>query len=138
MTIFKRVLTAAAATLALAVPVVLIGQPASAASRDGVCDSGEFCYYYLTDYNGSVSDFTGSVSNYGTTEPSCYDFKGVGAGQYTCIKNNAESVWNRSSHTVRVYYNTGYAGTIYQDFAPGTYGNLNWNLIDNNASHKFL
>ena len=29
-----------------------------------------------------------------------------------CIKNNAASVWNRSSKTVRVYFNTGYARRV--------------------------
>ena len=33
-----------------------------------------------------------------------------------CVKNNAASVWNRSSKTVRVYFNTDYAGA-HQDFA---------------------
>ena len=66
---------------------------------------------------GSVSDFTGSIGDYGTTQPSCYDFKGAGAGKGKCIKNAAASVWNRSSQTVRVYFNSGHTGT-YQDFAP--------------------
>jgi hypothetical protein len=133
----KRILTAAAATLALTAPILAIATPANAAARDGVCDSGEFCYYYNSDEAGSISDFTGSISDYGTTEPSCYDFKGAGAGKGTCVKNNAASVWNRSSKTVRVYYNTGYAGAS-QDFAAGAKGNLNATLKNNNASHQFL
>src|SRR5262249_26305053 len=127
MKMLRRLLTGVTAALALAAPILLFTQPASAAaavSRDGVCDSGEVCYYYNSNEAGSVSDFTGSVSDYGTTEPTCYDFKGPGAGQGTCIKNNAASVWNRSSQTVRVYFNTGYAGS-YQDFAAGAKGNLN-------------
>jgi len=132
---------AALFSLFVSVVVVLSGtvlaQPASAASRDGVCDSGEFCYYYNSDEAGSISDFTGSVSDYGTTEPSCYDFKGAGAGKGICVKNNAASVWNRSSKTVRVYFNTGYAGS-HQDFAPGAKGNLNATLKNNDASHEFL
>jgi len=137
MTMLKRIVTAVATTLALAAPVLIIAAPANAAARDGVCDSGEFCYYYNSDEAGSISDFTTSVSDYGTTEPSCYDFKGAGNGKGTCIKNNAASVWNRSSQTVRVYFNTGYAGT-YQDFAAGAKGNLNSTLKNNNASHQFL
>lgn len=58
--------------------VVGVAAPASAAARDGVCDSGEFCYYYNSDNAGSISDFAGSVSDYATTQPSCYDFKGAG------------------------------------------------------------
>ncbi len=110
--------------------------PASAAARNGVCESGEFCYYYNSNNQGSVSDFTSSLANYGTTQPSCYEFKGSGNGQGLCIKNNAASVWNRSNVTVRVYYNSNYGGA-YQDFAPGAKGNLNSTLKNNNASHQF-
>lgn len=126
----------AVAALAAAGLTTLATTPASAAARDGVCDAGEFCYYYNSDNAGSVSDFTGSVSDYGTTQPSCYDFKGEGAGKGECIKNNAASVWNRSSVTVRVYFNTGYGGSS-QDFGAGAKGNLNTTLKNNNASHQF-
>ena len=68
--------------------------------------------------------------------PSCYDFKGAGNGKGLCVKNNAASVWNRSSKTVRVYFNSGYGGT-YQSFAAGAKANLNATLKNNNASHKF-
>jgi hypothetical protein len=38
-----------------------------------------------TDYNsnnaGSIFDFAGSVTDYGATQPTCYEFKGVGTGQ---------------------------------------------------------
>jgi surface antigen len=137
MKLLQRILTAAAATLALAAPILVFAQPASAASRDGVCDSGEFCYYYNSGEVGAASDFTGSISDYGTTEPDCYDFKGTAAGHGTCVKNNAASVWNRSTKTVRVYFNTGYTGS-YQDFAAGAKGNLNSTLKNNDASHQFL
>ena len=111
--------------------------PAFAASRDGVCNTGEFCYYYNSGEAGSISDFTGSIADYGTTQPSCYDFKGAGNGKGVCVKNNAASVWNRSSKTVRVYFNSGYAGA-HQDFAAGAKGNLNATLKNQNASHQFI
>jgi hypothetical protein len=117
--------------------VLIAASPASAAGRDGVCDSGEFCYYFNSDNQGSISDFTGSVADYGTEQPSCYDFKGAGAGKGQCIKNQAASAWNRSSKTVRVYYNSNYGGT-YQDFAAGAKGNLSAALKNQNASHQFL
>jgi murein DD-endopeptidase MepM/ murein hydrolase activator NlpD len=125
-----RILAGATAVMALG------AVPASAAGRDGVCDSGEFCYYYNSDNQGSISDFTGSIADYGTEQPSCYDFKGAGAGKGQCIKNNAASAWNRSSKTVRVYYNSNYGGT-YQDFAAGAKGNLSAALKNQNASHEF-
>ncbi|TMR09134.1 cell surface protein [Nonomuraea zeae] len=122
--------------MALGGAVLATAAPASAASRDGVCDTGEFCYYFNSDNQGSISDFTTSVDDYATTQPSCYDFKGAGAGKGTCIKNSAASVWNRSTKTVRVYFNSGYSGT-YQDFAAGAKGNLNATLKNQNASHQF-
>jgi murein DD-endopeptidase MepM/ murein hydrolase activator NlpD len=132
----RTVMTAGAMLGALAASTLAAASPASAAGRDGTCNSGEFCYYYNSDQAGSVSDFTGSVSDYGTTQPDCYDFKGAGNGKGLCIKNDAASVWNRSSVPVRVYYNTGYGGT-YQEIPAGAKRNLNSTLKNNNASHKF-
>ncbi|MEV0588643.1 peptidase inhibitor family I36 protein [Nonomuraea sp. NPDC050310] len=131
-----RIFTAASAALALGGAVLGAASPASAANRDGVCDPGEFCYYFNSNNQGSVSDFTGSIADYATTQPTCYDFKGPGAGKGQCIKNSAASVWNRSSKTVRVYFNTGHAGS-YQDFGAGARGNLNSTLKNQNASHQF-
>ena len=70
---------------------------AQAAARDGICESGEFCLYYNSDHAGSVSDFTTSITDYGASQPECYEFKGAGAGKGQCVKNNAASVWNRTS-----------------------------------------
>jgi len=132
-----KTLTATAAVLAVGGTVVATAPAASAApSRNGKCETGEFCYYYNSNNKGSVSDFTGSVANYGTKQPSCYDFKGAGAGKGKCIKNEAASVWNRSGKTVRVYFNSNYGGA-YQDFKPGAKGNLKASLKNQNASHKF-
>ncbi len=132
-TAFATLLT----TLALALTGLSLAGPASAAGRDGQCQSGEFCYYYNSDEAGSVSDFTDSIDDYGTTQPTCYEFKGAGNGQGVCVKNNAASVWNRSSKTVRVYFNSNFAGS-HQDIAAGTKANLNATLKNNNASHEFL
>jgi hypothetical protein len=131
--------TLAATTGLAAVAILGVAAPAQAADRDGTCDSGEFCYYYNSNNAGSISDFGEgvSVSDYGTSQPTCYDFKGPGNGQHECIKNNAASVWNHSTRTVRVYFNSGYAGS-YQDVAPGYKGNLNATLYNQNASHQFV
>jgi surface antigen len=131
----RKSLAVAGAALAVTAAILSPASPASAADRDGTCDSGEFCYYFNSDNEGSISDFTDSVSDYGTDQPSCYEFKGAGNGKGECIKNQAASVWNRTSKTVRVYFNTGYAGKS-QDFAAGAKGNLNTTLKNNNASHQ--
>ncbi len=133
----KKLVSIAMTTAAMAAPGLLQPTSAQAAARDGNCESGEFCYYYNSDFAGSVSDFTSSVADYGATQPGCYEFKGAGAGQYQCIKNNAASAWNRSGQTVRVYYNSNFGGT-YQDFAPGARLNLVAALKNNNASHQFI
>ena len=130
----RRSIAAASAALAITASVLAIATPASAASRNGICDSGEFCYYYNRNQAGSVSDFTASIDDYGTTQPTCYDFKGAGNGKGLCVKNNAASVWNRTNKNVRVYFNSNFAGAA-QDFASGTKGNLNTTLKNNNASH---
>ncbi len=137
MRTLDKILSTAAAATVLGGAVLASAAPASAAGRNGVCESGEFCYYFNSDNQGSVSDFTGSVGDYATTQPSCYDFKGAGAGKGKCIKNAAASVWNRSGKTVRVYFNSGHTGT-YQDFKAGAKGNLSPTLKNQNASHQFL
>ncbi|MDQ4032018.1 MAG: peptidase inhibitor family I36 protein [Actinomycetota bacterium] len=112
-------------------------ETASAATpRNGVCEAGEVCFYYLDNRVGSLSDFTTSVANYGTTQPTCYEFKSAGAGQGLCIKNNARSAWNRSSSIVRVYFNSYYGGSS-DPVAPHSARNLSVTR-DDNASHRFL
>ncbi|MFC4908856.1 SpoIID/LytB domain-containing protein [Actinomadura gamaensis] len=132
-----RALSVAAAAMTLGGAVIATAAPAMAAGRNGVCDPGEFCYYFNSGEKGSVSDFTGSVADYGAKQPSCYDFKGPGAGKGICVKNNAASVWNRSNVTVRVYYNSRYGGR-YQDVRAGARGNLDLALKNQNASHQFM
>ena len=46
-------LSAAGAALAIGGAVLIPASPASAASRDGVCQSGEFCYYFNSNNAGS-------------------------------------------------------------------------------------
>jgi hypothetical protein len=131
------VLSALLTATVLLLSGAVLASPASAAGRDGTCATGEFCYYYNSGEAGSVSDFTDSLDDYGATQPTCYDFKGAGNGKGVCVKNNAASVWNRTSKTVRVFFNSNFAGA-HQDFAAGAKGNLNATLKNNNASHEFL
>ncbi|MFI0791845.1 SpoIID/LytB domain-containing protein [Micromonospora rubida] len=137
MTILRRVPGILAVLVVALAGVAVAPGVASAAGRDGACDSGEFCYYYNSNQAGSISDFTDSLGDYGTTQPSCYEFKGAGSGQGVCVKNNAASVWNRTGKSVRVYFNSNFAGAS-QDFADGAKGNLNATLKNNNASHQLL
>jgi peptidoglycan hydrolase-like amidase len=137
MTTRSRIVSLFASLALLAGGAAILAAPAAAAGRDGVCNSGEFCYYFNSGEAGSISDFTDSLDDYGATQPSCYEFKGPGNGHGVCVKNNAASVWNRTSKTVRVYFNSNYAGA-HQDFAAGAKGNLDATLKNNNASHELL
>lgn len=111
------------------------GTASAATARNGDCESGEFCLYYNSDHEGSVSDFNTSVSDYGDEQPSCYDFKGAGNGKGLCVKNEAAAVWNRTGNPVTVYFNSGYAGPR-QTIAAGGKVNLNSDLKNENAGHK--
>ncbi|GIE87317.1 SpoIID/LytB domain-containing protein [Actinoplanes regularis] len=137
MTILKKAPGLLTALVAALVGVAVAPSAASAADRDGTCDNGEFCYYYNSNQAGSLSDFTDSEDDYGTAQPSCYEFKSAGTGQGVCVKNNAASVWNRTGKTVRVFFNSNFGGAS-QDFAAGAKGNLNATLKNNNASHELV
>ncbi|WP_165872854.1 GH25 family lysozyme [Nocardioides jejuensis] len=106
-----------------------------APTRNGVCEAGEFCYYYNSFEAGSLSDHAPSQADYGATQPGCYEFKSAGNGQGVCVKNHAASVWNRTGKTVRVYFNSSYGGTS-QAVAAGTKANLVTALKNQNASHR--
>jgi hypothetical protein len=108
--------------------------PTPSHDRDGVCEVGEVCFYYNSDQQGSVSDFASSVEDYGTSQPGCYDFKGPGAGQGECIKNNAASVENRTAAPVTVYFNSGHKGDA-EVIPAGASVNLD-DLKNKNASHS--
>lgn len=140
MTKTTRPVRAVGATLALLFSVLatlLTASPAQAATaRNGVCESGEFCFYYNSDHVGSISDHAAvDLGDYGTDPATCYEFRTSGRNGYgQCIKNNAASVWNRTGKAVRVHYNSNFGGT-YQQVAAGGQVNLNATLKNNNASH---
>lgn len=108
---------------------------AAAPPRDGTCTTGEFCYYYSPNQAGGVSDFTTSVPGLGTNPATCETFISRGPGHGQCVRNNAASVWNRTSQPVTVHYTINYRGA-YQTIAPGAKATLNANLRNNNAAHR--
>ena len=136
-----RRFASAGSLLMLAAGALLIpASTASAAERDGVCDVGEVCFYYNSNQQGSLSDFSDSVPVYGSSQPNCYEFKGSGDGQGLCVKNNAASVWNRTNKNVTVYLNSNYddggSEKGSQTIAPGEEVNLQGDLKNDNASHR--
>ncbi|RPF21148.1 peptidase inhibitor family I36 protein [Myceligenerans xiligouense] len=108
----------------------------AATARNGVCESGEICFYYNSNNAGSISDHAASdLGNYGTDPATCYVFRTAGRNGYNqCIKNNVASVWNRTGKTVRVHYNSYYGGA-YDAVAAGAKRNLKAAVKNNNASH---
>lgn len=133
--IMKRITRASIAVAGAAVLVATGAVNASAATpRNGVCEVGEICFYWGSYRTGSLSDHTGSLSNYGSTQPGCYEFKSEGVGENECIKNNAYSVWNRRGGSARVYFNSNYGGD-YDVVAANSWRNLNV-TASANASHR--
>jgi hypothetical protein len=108
----------------------------AATARNGRCEDGEFCLYYGAGFTGSVSDFAGSIANYGDSQPTCYEFKGPGEGQGECVKNNARSAKNLTHiYVVKVYYHHDCTGSDFA-FNPGGQGNLG-SLTHQNASQCY-
>jgi murein DD-endopeptidase MepM/ murein hydrolase activator NlpD len=132
----KKALLVGAAASAFLTASAVTAWTAPASARNGVCEAGEFCLYYNSNQQGAVSDFAGSLADYGTTQPTCYEFRGKGAGKGLCVKNHAASVRNKTSAPVTIYFNSGFAGAS-QTIPAGSSANLNATLKNQNASHKF-
>lgn len=120
--------------VALALSGTLLVTPLAqaATARNGVCEDGEFCLYYNSNQQGSVSDFDASVRDYGTGAD-CYHFLGAGNGKGQCVKDEAASVWNRRDAVVTVFYKTGWTGQI-DTFTHGVKANLT-STYNENAGH---
>jgi len=81
-------------------------------------------YVYVFDGRDLITNYLGYCEN--------------GSGSGSPVKNNAAAGSNTlSGNTVRIYYNSGYAGP-YQSFAPGSIKNLNSTLKNQNASQELV
>lgn len=109
---------------------------AQAAAGSGTCEAGELCYYYSPDQTNAVGDFTSSVRALGHLQESCEKFSGGGyeSGRGNCVRNNAASVWNRTSKPVTVYSANYYGGNS-QTIPAGGKANLDTSLRNHNAGH---
>lgn len=125
----RRLAIATAVLITTSLGLGSIPLASAATPNNGVCETGEFCYYYAAGNTGSLVDFTGS-----STDLTKSTFVGTGSGKGTAVRNNAHSVWNNSSRTVVVFYSPNYAGTS-QIVPPGFKGNLISSLVNNEASH---
>lgn len=128
----KRLLGILGAAIALTGLLIGLAPSATAAARNGVCESGEFCLYYNDTSTGSLVDMINSQPDYGTGA-GCIAFEnGTQAGK--CVKNAAGSVWNRTSSPVFVFYSSDY-GSTYDQIPAGAKVKLNANTYKDNASH---
>ena len=132
---FRRSIVGLLAGIGLVATFTAIAPAASAAARDGICQSGEFCYYYNSGNAGSLIDFSGSRPDLGDDgSGACYKFISSGNGRGQCVKNNAASFWNRTSSPVTVFYNSDYGG-IFQRIPAGGKNDFRAALKNNNAGH---
>ncbi|MFE9453050.1 peptidase inhibitor family I36 protein [Streptomyces sp. NPDC006739] len=104
--------------------------PASATSY---CPGGSgSCFFYNSNRGGAVHAYSASTPNFDGDV-----FADGGAGDGVPVKNNAASAANDTySFTMRVYYNSNYAG-VYDDVAPSSWRNL-VKTKNNNASLRLF
>jgi hypothetical protein len=108
------------------------------ANQDGACNSlsngdGDFCYWFSTNFVGSLSDFFFSDTNLGNNT---FLTPGLGLGE--AVANNSESALNADSNlSVLVFTGTSFSGTsgLVQ---PRQFGNFNTTFVNNVESHEFI
>lgn len=128
----KRILGILAASIAVMGLFIGLAPSATAAARNGVCESGEFCLYYNDTSTGSLVDMINSQRDYGTGSGCIAYENGTQAGN--CVKNTAGSAWNRTGKPVFVFYSGDY-GSTYDQIPSGAQVKLNANVHKDNASH---
>jgi hypothetical protein len=110
--------TALTGTIALAATAGLVGlaAPASAAGKDGSCQSGELCLYYFQNRTSHVFDLYDSDANFsGDTFPGATSIS---------ADNETRSYYNRDVYYWRVYDGANYSGEEIVCIAPGDRGNF--------------
>lgn len=121
----KRSVAATAISIAAAAAMITgSAAPASAdqeakhrraTGKNGICEVGELCLYYLQNFRGPVFDLYLSDSNFSDDR-----FPGT----VILADNNTESFWNRDTYTWRVYTGSNRGGSV-GCIRPGAFGNFN-------------
>jgi Peptidase inhibitor family I36 len=115
-----------AASIASLPSAVATAGAAPQAIRDGLCNEGDACLWYYTDFKGSEYDNPHNEPNLVNNR-----FIGAGPGQLSQVGNNAETVFNQDGALTLVVCtgpnSTGSCGTI----APFSGGTLSPTYIDN-------
>ncbi|GAA4695314.1 peptidase inhibitor family I36 protein [Phytohabitans rumicis] len=96
----RRAIAAFAAVAGILTATMATAAPASAASRNGVIESGEFVLWLHSNYTGALFDDYGNEDNY-----SGHYFINSTAG----LNDNASSIANYDSgYSLRTYYHSNY------------------------------
>jgi hypothetical protein len=120
---------------------VKIGGPGSVGTddnQDGACNSfangdGDFCFWFSTNFVGSLSDFFFSDANLGNNT-----FLTPGLGLGAVVANNSESALNADSNlSVLVFTGTNFSGTA-GIVRPRQFGNFNATFANNVESFEFF
>lgn len=155
----RKTLISGLAVMALALSTTVGAAPqaqAAAKEGNGICESGEICFYYQANRSGSLVDFKVASSvgvsyvPYGAkdryrmtingpgTVIDLVTFVGPGAGKGLGIYHRVGSVWNRdSTMAVRLFTGQDYSGN-YQDVDPGAVANTNKTLANAATSHLYM
>jgi hypothetical protein len=118
--------------------VKVSGSASTYANQDGACNTlsngdGDFCFWFSTNFVGSLSDFFFSDSNLGNNT-----FLTPGLGLGAVVANNSESALNADNNlTVLVYTGTSFSGTA-GFVSPRTFGNFNATFTNNVESFRFV
>jgi hypothetical protein len=111
--------------------------PLTAANQDGACNSaangdGDMCFWFSTNFVGSLSDFFNSDGNLSDNT-----FLTPGLGLGAPVANNSESGLNADSN-LSVFVFTGANGTGSGGFiSPRQFGNFNTTFVNNIESFQF-
>ena len=124
-------LTALTGAAALAATAGLVGTatPASAAERDGVCEAGEFCLYWLAGSGEPLFDLFVDDPDFSD------DF--FPADPNLPVSDNTRSYWNQDDFYWHVYDEPNYAGEELLCAAPGEFGDLSQGAWDRASSAYF-
>jgi hypothetical protein len=107
-------------------------------NQDGACNSlangdGDFCYWFSTNFVGSLSDFFFSDTNLNNN---MYLTPGLGLGDV--VGNDSESALNADSNlSVLVFTGLSFSGT-FGVVNPRQFGNFNATFVNNVESHEFI
>jgi Peptidase inhibitor family I36 len=123
--------TALTGAVALAATAGVVGTatPASAGGKDGNCESGEFCLFYLQNRTDSVFDLYVGEADFSVDQ-----FPTV-AGRP--VDNNTRSYDNKDTYYWRVYDGANYTGDELLCIAPGDRGNFRHSDWDRASSANF-